>query len=100
VVDHRVVIRRLIQPAAGALCFRVRPEMHVCRVQPHKNGVPSWCCRLMSFAAATIRRDVSVRFRVSGPVSSIFCLPIPARLLGCVVLVHAWRCARPVRTSL
>ena len=56
-----------------------------------KNGLPASCWRLMkSFAAATnSSSQVSMRLRVSGPVSSIFCLPTrPQR--GCsggVVLV-------------
>ena len=47
-----------------------------------KNGLPSLCCRLMkSVAAATnSSSQVSIRFVLSGPVSSIFCLPtLPQR---------------------
>ena len=47
-----------------------------------KNGLPALFCRLMkSVAAATnSSSQVSIRFLVSGPVSSIFCLPtLPQR---------------------
>ena len=42
-----------------------------------KNGLPALTCRSMkSFAAATVSSSiVSIRFLVSGPVSSIFCVP-------------------------
>jgi glyoxalase family protein len=54
----------------GPKCIRV--------VLSHtKNGFPSLCCRwIKSLAAATnSSSQVSIRFLVSGPVSSIFCLP-------------------------
>jgi hypothetical protein len=42
-----------------------------------KNGLPAEFCRLMkSLQAAIVSSSiVSIRFFVSGPVSSIFCLP-------------------------
>ena len=64
-----------------------------------KNGLPASFWRLMkSFAAATISSStVSMRLRVSGPVSSIFCLPTrPQR--GCSVgssLSVAQQCRTP-----
>ena len=51
----------------------------MCVVLSHTNhGLPAFSCRLMkSLAAATnSSSQVSMRFLVSGPVSSIFCLPI------------------------
>ena len=47
-----------------------------------KNGLPACACRLMkSMAAAVVSSSiVSIRFLVSGPVSSIVCLPtLPKR---------------------
>ena len=42
-----------------------------------KNGLPAFACRSMkSIAAAEVSSSiVSIRFLVSGPVSSIVCLP-------------------------
>ena len=64
----------------------------MCVVLSHTNqGLPALFCRLMkSVAAATnSSSQVSMRFLVSGPVSSIFCLPtLPQRgMLGRIVLV-------------
>jgi hypothetical protein len=60
----------------------------MCVVLIHTNqGLPAFSCRRMkSWAAATnSSSQVSMRFFVSGPVSSIFCLPtLPQR--GCTVL--------------
>ena len=68
---------------SGLVC--VRKCMCVVLSQ-QKNGLPASCWRLMkSFAAATnSSSQVSMRLLVSGPVSSIFCLPTrPQR--GCSV---------------
>ena len=78
VVDHRVVVGRL--PAAGladALRFVcVRRCMWVVLTQ-QKNGLRRLCWRRMKSpaAAANSSSHVSIRLRVSGPVSSIRCLP-------------------------
>src|SRR5262249_45303057 len=65
---------------SGLVC--VRRCMWVVLTQ-QKNGVPAACWRLIqSLAAATnSSSQVSIRFFVSGPVSSILCLPtLPNRV--------------------
>ena len=66
VVDHRVVVGRLVRPGlAQALRLRVGAQVHVRRVEPTKNGLPALCWRLMkSLAAATnSSSQVSMRLR-------------------------------------
>ena len=52
------------------MCMRVE-------LNQQKNGLSALCCRSMksSVAARNSSSTVSMRFFVSGPVSSIFCLP-------------------------
>ena len=78
VVDHRVVVRRL--PAAGlpeALGLRVRAEVHVRRVDPAEERLAPLVLALdeVRGGATNSSSHVSIRLRVSGPVSWIFCLP-------------------------
>ena len=100
VVDHRVVIRRLPAPRlAEALRLGVRPQVHVRGVHPAEERLAGRCCRLMKSPAAATNSSshVSMRLRVSGPVSSIFCWPMrPQR--GCSVgssLSVAQQCSTP-----
>ena len=92
VVDHRVVVLRL--PAPGlpeALRLGVRAEVHVGGVEPHEERRVG---RLLALDEVERRASelsssmVSIRFLVSGPVSSIRCLPTgPSAVVGRVVLV-------------
>ena len=52
------------------MCMRVE-------LNQQKNGLPALCCRSMKSIAAPRNSSstVSMRFLVSGPVSSIVCLP-------------------------
>ena len=79
VVDHRVVVRRLPAPGlADALGLRCACAGACGWCSPStKNGVPASCCPVDEvLAAATISSSmVSIRFLVSGPVSSMRCLP-------------------------
>ena len=65
-----------------------------------KNGLPASFCRLMkSLAAATkSSSQVGMRFVVSGPVSSIFCLPtLPQRgssVGSSLSVAHEWMTPR------
>src|SRR5215831_3323771 len=100
-VDHGVVVGRLPAPRlAQTGRLRVSSEVHVSRIDPAENGLPAACWRLIqSLAAATnSSSQLSMRFLLSGPVSSIFCLPTrPQR--GCSVgssfsVAQQWRTPR------
>ena len=83
VVDHRVVVGRLPAPGlSDAPRLRVRAEVHVRRVDPDEERLAASCaCRLMKSSAPSMISSsiVSIRFFVSGPVSSIVCLPLVRR---------------------
>ena len=78
VVDHRVVVGRL--PAAGlaeALRLRVRAEVHVRGVEPDEERRPGGGLAVdeVGPCSSISSSIVSIRFFVSGPVSSIRCFP-------------------------
>src|SRR5262249_18329436 len=81
---------------SGLVC--VRRCMWVVLTQ-QKNGVPAACWRLIQpLAAATnSSSQVSMRFFVSGPVSSILCLPTLPNLVSVVgsSLSVAQQCSTP-----
>ena len=83
VVDHHVVVLGLPAPGlAAALRLGVGAEVHVRGVEPaRRTACRPACCRLMKSLAAARNSSstVSMRFFVSGPVSSIFCLPSAVR---------------------
>ena len=100
VIDHRVVVGRL--PAASltqALGLRVGVQMHVGEVEPQEERLVRIVLALDEVLGCSSELIVTGfhALLVSGPVSSIFCLPtLPQR--GCfsrVVLVCGQECSTP-----
>ena len=81
VLDHAVGVLILAGDARLLAFTWVRKCMRVAFHQ-QKNGLPALFCRVMkSFAAARVSSSmVSIRFLVSGPVSSIVWPPLPSAL--------------------
>ena len=93
VVEHRVVVLRLPPPGpARALRLAVGAEVHVGGVEPHEERRvrPRAWRRMKSTAASrNSSSQVSIRFFVSGPVSSMRWVPSP--------FAHEW--ITPARTE-
>ena len=78
--DHHVIVVALA--VTFSLCFSalwVRKCMAVVLYQT-KNGFSALCASSMNRSACSVTSSsmVSIRFFVSGPVSSIFCPPFPS----------------------
>ena len=78
VIDHRVVVLRLPAPGlADAFRLGVGAQVHVRGVHPHEERRPRLVLAPDEVDAAPVVSSsmVSIRFLVSGPVSSMRCLP-------------------------